>query len=774
MQEVPHDVWDYDAISPVVLMDVKDSLGRMTPAAAQAGKTGWIYVVDRATGKPIRRTDAFVPQQAIFSLPTRTGTRVLPGGNGGSEWSPTAYSPQTGYMYVLGLNEHDVYKLRPEKYRAAASYLTGVWYSVEPDKDNGTFTAVDLSTGHIAWQDTLPDPMIGGAMATAGGLVFVGTKDKRFIAYDARTGKNLWHYAAPAGVNAPAGELLGRRTTIRRGRGGRQFSDELTARRRPARLRAPRASAAMNTRLLVVLIACTATGLAASAAACAHTDEDRVEALKASSDRPEQFLPADLASRGDSNVLARHDTLMDTDEEAQPDSLPPLPFGMTLQMIRDGDRLFRGKGGCVNCHGSEAQGLPARGKTLTAGLHFLPAGDWRGVDSIIAVGLPDAVTRSPVAMPPRGQHGNLEPRGDPRDRRVRLGHQLGEGRAVAGRARRPRAARPARLGAHEHSVMTAHLLFQLRAYYDRDPSTMSAASRNARDLASLGTAMIVAGTLVFLLVVGLMAWGLWRRHSETTDGPPLPISENRWVIGGGFAMPVVVLAGVFVATLLVLRARETPPPGAEEVLVIGHQWWWEVRYPHDTVVTADEIHIPVGRAVRVRLQSNDVIHSFWAPNLDGKTDVIPGQENHMVLRADSAGVYRAECAEYCGVQHAHMSLSVVAEAPAMFDRWLANAKAPAPPVKDEAQAAGLAAFMDHSCSFCHTIRGTQATGTVGPDLTHLGSRLTLAGGTLPNTVGNLAGWIANPDRLKPGVKMPAVPMDGASLQAIVQYLESLK
>jgi glucose dehydrogenase len=204
MQEVPHDVWDYDAISPVVLMDVKDSLGRMTPAAAQAGKTGWIYVVDRATGKPIRRTDAFVPQQAIFSLPTRTGTRVLPGGNGGSEWSPTAYSPQTGYMYVLGLNEHDVYKLRPENYRAAASYLTGVWYSVEPDKDNGTFTAVDLSTGHIAWQDTLPDPMIGGAMATAGGLVFVGTKDKRFIAYDARTGKNLWHYAAPAGVNAPA------------------------------------------------------------------------------------------------------------------------------------------------------------------------------------------------------------------------------------------------------------------------------------------------------------------------------------------------------------------------------------------------------------------------------------------------------------------------------------------------------------------------------------------------------------------------------------------
>lgn len=145
-----------------------------------------------------------------------------------------------------------------------------------------------------------------------------------------------------------------------------------------------------------------------AAAACSHVDETRVERLEESSARPERFLARDLASRPDSNVLARHDTLMDTDEEAQPDSLPPLPFGMTFDMIRDGDRLYRGKGGCVNCHGTEEQGLAGRGKTLTAGLHFLPPGDWRGVDSIIAVGLPDAVTRSPVAMPARGQHGDLD------------------------------------------------------------------------------------------------------------------------------------------------------------------------------------------------------------------------------------------------------------------------------------------------------------------------------------------------------------------------------
>jgi len=202
-QEVPHDVWDYDPISPVVLMDVRDASGQVVPAVAQAGKTGWVYVLDRRTGRPIRRSEPFVPQNNMFARPTREGTFVQPGGNGGSEWSPTAYSPQSGYLYVLGLNEHDLYKLRPEVLKPPASWLSGVWFSVDASRDNGTFTAVDLNTGRVAWQQVLPDPMVGGAMATAGGLVFVGTKDKRFLAYDARTGRELWMYAADAGVNAP-------------------------------------------------------------------------------------------------------------------------------------------------------------------------------------------------------------------------------------------------------------------------------------------------------------------------------------------------------------------------------------------------------------------------------------------------------------------------------------------------------------------------------------------------------------------------------------------
>jgi alcohol dehydrogenase (cytochrome c) len=203
-QEVPHDTWDYDPISPPVIMDVKDSSGAMVPAIAQAGKTGWVYVLDRRTGKAIRRSDAFVEQKGMFTRATRQGVHVMPGGNGGSEWSPPAYSKLTGYLYVLGLNEHDLYKLRPEKYAAPASYLTGVWYSAEPKKDYGSFTAVDLNTGKIAWQDTVNHPMVGGAMATAGGLVFVGTKDRRFLGIDARSGKILWTYGAPGGVNAPA------------------------------------------------------------------------------------------------------------------------------------------------------------------------------------------------------------------------------------------------------------------------------------------------------------------------------------------------------------------------------------------------------------------------------------------------------------------------------------------------------------------------------------------------------------------------------------------
>jgi PQQ-dependent dehydrogenase (methanol/ethanol family) len=203
VQEIPHDVWDLDATSPAVLFDTKDASGQTVKAVGQAGKTGCVYVLDRATGKPIRRSDAFVPQANMFAEPTPGGTRMLPGANGGSEWSPSAYSPQTGYMYVLGLHQPMMYIVEAgDTLHKPAMWLGGAFVgSGEPQY--GLFSAVDVNTGKVAWQKRVADPMIGGALATAGGLVFTGTADKQFLAFDAKSGAQLWSYKATGGVNAP-------------------------------------------------------------------------------------------------------------------------------------------------------------------------------------------------------------------------------------------------------------------------------------------------------------------------------------------------------------------------------------------------------------------------------------------------------------------------------------------------------------------------------------------------------------------------------------------
>jgi cytochrome c oxidase subunit 2 len=191
------------------------------------------------------------------------------------------------------------------------------------------------------------------------------------------------------------------------------------------------------------------------------------------------------------------------------------------------------------------------------------------------------------------------------------------------------------------------------------------------------------------------------------------------------------------------------------------------------VTTANEIHIPVGRPVRFEVVAGDVIHSFWIPELAGKTDLIPGQRNVMWLEADHPGVYRGQCAEYCGMQHSKMAMSVVADPPAAFGAWLARQRLPAASPSDPDMVAGEAVFTTSACALCHTIRGTPARGRVGPDLTHLASRRMIAAGTLPNTRGYLAGWIANPQALKPGNVMPAVPLRPTELQVLITYLQSL-
>jgi cytochrome c oxidase subunit 2 len=213
--------------------------------------------------------------------------------------------------------------------------------------------------------------------------------------------------------------------------------------------------------------------------------------------------------------------------------------------------------------------------------------------------------------------------------------------------------------------------------------------------------------------------------------------------------------------------------------VVGHQWWWEVKYPDEgnpqnTVETANEIHVPVGRPVFIKMTSGDVIHSFWAPNLDGKKDLIPGHETRTWFRADTAGVYRGQCAEFCGHQHAKMSFFIVAEPRIQFEHWLESQKGEAAKPADSLTQTGERVFLSGTCAMCHAISGTGAGGHYGPDLTHLASRRTIAAGTLPNTTGNLAGWILDPQSIKPGAKMPPNQLEPAALQALLAYLESLK
>jgi cytochrome c oxidase subunit 2 len=303
---------------------------------------------------------------------------------------------------------------------------------------------------------------------------------------------------------------------------------------------------------------------------------------------------------------------------------------------------------------------------------------------------------------------------------------------------------------------------------------------DAAVIGELAWGMIAAATLIFVAVMALLAFSL-RRHAQ-------PLRPAVWIAGAGVAFPVIVL------TILLgwstWRSAQLRPQGSADALAIsvtGKMWWWDVRYRDPAsgreIAAANEIHIPVGKKVYLGLNAADVIHSFWVPALAGKRDMVPGRVTGLTLRADQPGVYRGQCAEYCGIQHARMALHVVAHPPAEFDAWLARQAQPAlePPLQPAAQpgsamlARGRAVFLEQRCQSCHTIRGVAEDKNLGPDLTHVGSRAQIGAGTLRTHQGTLAGWIADPQAAKPGVLMPAAPdIDGDSLRALAAYLESLK
>ena len=302
------------------------------------------------------------------------------------------------------------------------------------------------------------------------------------------------------------------------------------------------------------------------------------------------------------------------------------------------------------------------------------------------------------------------------------------------------------------------------------PSALDPQGPAARPLAFLWWLMLALAGVAFVVVMVALVYGFRRRPPD--DSEQGTRRRERWLIlVAGALFPTIVVLLLMGFTVAAGRSINTlSGDGSLRVQVIGRQYFWDVRYPEARVVTANEIHIPVGVRIDLELTSDDVIHSFWVPQLGGKIDMIPGTTNRGAIRADRPGVYRGQCAEYCGVQHTRMAFLVVADEPAAFRAWLARMGEPAGPPQDPLAARGLQTFLDNSCIGCHTIRGTGANGVLGPDLTHMGVRQTIGAGIIENSADNLLRWIRDAQRYKPGAKMPAIPLSEDELRAIVAYL----
>jgi cytochrome c oxidase subunit 2 len=292
-------------------------------------------------------------------------------------------------------------------------------------------------------------------------------------------------------------------------------------------------------------------------------------------------------------------------------------------------------------------------------------------------------------------------------------------------------------------------------------------------------------TAVFAAILAALLFALWRSPRSNRDTPPdLSVVDSAEagprrsvmlaVVGSTIGLFALVIASVYTDRAIARMSLVD----AVNIEVTAHQWWWTVRYINgpvsDTFVTANEIHVPVGKPVVVTLKADDVIHSLWVPSLAGKKDLIPGRTSRMQFRADQPGVYRGQCAEFCGFQHALMGLLVIAEPQAQFDAWAAAQRKPAAEPPDALAVRGRELFLSQSCAMCHAVQGTLANAQHAPDLTHLASRQTIASVALPNTPADLAAWISDPQKIKPGTNMPATQLSQDDLAALVSYLGTLK
>jgi cytochrome c oxidase subunit 2 len=335
------------------------------------------------------------------------------------------------------------------------------------------------------------------------------------------------------------------------------------------------------------------------------------------------------------------------------------------------------------------------------------------------------------------------------------------------------------------AALLAYLLLAAAASAAPFQDALRPAGVQAEHIHTLWQIMLWTCTAVFIAILIALGVALWRAPRATEHTPPdiVVMRDPERPLGRSVAIAAAVsivgLLALTIASVVTDRALASLPLKHGVVIeVTANQWWWDIKYdaaePTQIFHTANEMHVPVGTPVVVKLRSRDVIHSFWVPNLHGKKDLIPGQTALIQFRADQPGVYRGQCAEFCGYQHAKMAFIVVAEAPEEYDKWVAAQRASASEPGTEAQKRGHDVFMSSPCIMCHSIQGTQARGRTGPDLTHLASRKTIAAGTLANTRGNLGGWILDPQGVKPGANMPALSLSADDLNALLDYLESLR
>jgi len=300
-------------------------------------------------------------------------------------------------------------------------------------------------------------------------------------------------------------------------------------------------------------------------------------------------------------------------------------------------------------------------------------------------------------------------------------------------------------------------------------------SHYARSIFELSSRVLWVCLAIFLLVAGLVAYATWKFRAKPGDGDPQQVfGSRRWeaayVIG-----PTLVLTVIFGFTLHVMHTSDPPAQASgDDIVVVGHQWWWEVRYPKQGFVTANEIHIPAAKNVQFGFESMDVIHDFWVPELGRKIDMIPGRHAKIWLAADHPGTYLGACAEFCGKEHAWMRIRVIADAPAAFAAWSSAESREAATPTTPSELRGLHDVTSMPCASCHTIVGTSARGIIGPNLTHLASRETLAAGRLQNTPQQLSTWLHDPDAFKPGSHMPNLHLTDDQRNDIVHYLETLK